>query len=110
MAQSWRAHTVLSTSSVDTIADGIAVRVPIPEALADLEGIVDDIVLVSDVALKQALHLIYQHLGLIAEPSGAAGVAALISLPALAQGLVCTPITGGNASPEQLRAWISQIQ
>jgi threonine dehydratase len=110
MAQSWRAHTALSTSSVHTIADGIAVRVPVPEALADLEGIVDDIVLVSDDAMKQALHLIYKHLGLIAEPSGAAGVAALISHSALAQGVACTPITGGNASTDQLQEWIAQIQ
>jgi threonine dehydratase len=108
MAQSWRTHTVCSTLSVDTIADGIAVRVPVPEALADLEGVVDDIVLVSDEAMKRAIHLIYQHLGLIAEPSGAAGVAALISHSTLARGLVCTPITGGNATQEQLRSWTAK--
>src|SRR5580700_12297360 len=79
MAQSWQTHTALSTPRVGTIADGIAVRVPVPEALADLEGVVDDIVLVSDDAMRLALRLIYQHLGLIAEPAGAAGIAALIS-------------------------------
>ena len=110
MAQSWQTHTALSTPSVDTIADGIAVRVPVPEALADLEGVVDDIVLVSDDAIKLALRLIYKHLGLIAEPSGAAGVAALISHPTLAKGVVCTPITGGNATRDQLLAWTAQIQ
>jgi threonine dehydratase len=110
MAQSWQAHTAISTPSVDTIADGIAVRVPVREALADLEGVVDDIVLVSDDAMKQALRLIYKHLGLIAEPAGAAGIAALISHSTLAQGVVCTPITGGNATRDQLLAWIAQIQ
>jgi threonine dehydratase len=110
MAQSWQAHTALSTPSVDTIADGIAVRVPVPEALADLEGVVDDIVLVSDDAIKLALRLIYKHLGLIAEPSGAAGVAALLSHSVLAQDVVCTPITGGNATRDQLLAWTAQIQ
>jgi threonine dehydratase len=110
MAQSWQTHTALSTPSVNTIADGIAVRVPVPEAIADLEGVVDDIVLVSDEAMKLALRLIYKHLGLIAEPSGAAGVAALISHSTLAQGVVCTPITGGNATRDQLLAWIAQIQ
>jgi threonine dehydratase len=107
MAQSWQTHTALSTPSVDTIADGIAVRVPVPEALADLEDVVDDIVLVSDNAMKLALRLIYKHLGLISEPSGAAGVAALISHSSLAQGVVCTPITGGNATRDQLLAWIA---
>ena len=110
MAKSWQAHTALSTPSVDTFADGIAVRVPVPEALADLEGVVDDIVLVSDEAMKLALRLIYQHLGVIAEPAGAAGVAALISHSTLARGVVCTPVTGGNATRDQLLAWIGQIQ
>ena len=64
MARSWQTHTAVSTPSVDTIADGIAVRVPVPEALADLEGVVDDIVLVSDDAIKLALRLIYQASGL----------------------------------------------
>jgi threonine dehydratase len=110
MARSWQTHTAISTPSVDTIADGIAVRVPVLEALADLEGVVDDIVLVSDDAMKLALRLIYQHLGSIAEPAGAAGIAALISHTTLAQGVVCTPITGGNATRDQLLAWIAQIR
>ena len=110
MAESWRTHSVRCTSSVDTIADGIAVRVPVPEALADLVGMVDDVVLVSDEAIKRAMRLIHQHLDLIAEPAAATGVAALLSHSALVQGLVCTPITGGNATLEQLRAWTTQIQ
>lgn len=108
MAHSWRTRTVFSTPVVDTIADGIAVRVPIPEALTDLNGVVDDIVLVSDDVIKSALHLIYKHLGLIAEPSGVVGVAALLSHPDLAKGTVCTPITGGNINLSQLRVWTEQ--
>jgi threonine dehydratase len=109
MSLSWRTHTVHNTTRVDTIADGIAVRVPVPEALADLQGVVDDIVLVSENAIKRALQLIYQHLDLIAEPSGAVGVAALLSHPILASGLVCTPITGGNVTRDQLQTWIAEI-
>jgi threonine dehydratase len=108
MALSWRAHTAQSTSSVDTIADGIAVRVPVPEALADLENAVDDIVLVSDDAMKQALRLVHRHLNVIAEPSGVAGVAALLRHSSLARGLVCTPITGGNVAKDQLRHWLAE--
>jgi threonine dehydratase len=108
MAQSWRTHTVCSTSGVDTIADGIAVRVPVPQALADLEGVVDDIVLVSDEAMKKAMHLVYQNLGLIAEPSGVAGLAALMSRSVFVRGLVCTPLTGGNVTQDQLLGWIAE--
>jgi threonine dehydratase len=110
MAESWRSHSVRSTPAVDTIADGIAVRVPVPEALTDLAGVVDDVVLVSDDAIKRAMRLVHQHLNLIAEPAAATGVAALLSHSALARGLVCTPITGGNTTPEQLRAWTARIQ
>ncbi|HET7209924.1 MAG TPA: pyridoxal-phosphate dependent enzyme [Terriglobales bacterium] len=109
MALSWRSHTVQSTASVNTIADGIAVRVPVPEALADLETVVDDVVLVTDHALKLALKLFHEHLGLIVEPSAVAGIAALLSDSSLARGVVCTPITGGNISPDQLRAWLAEL-
>jgi len=110
MERSWRTHTAQTTPYVDTIADGIAVRVPVPEALGDLRGLVDDIVLVSDNAMTRAMRLIHQHLGLIAEPSGAAGIAALLSHPHLARGFVATPITGGNASSDQFKAWVGKIQ
>jgi threonine dehydratase len=106
MALSWRAQSARSTPTADTIADGIAVRKPVPEALIDLQGCVDDIVLVSDEAMKSALGLVHQHLGLIVEPSGVAGVAALLSHPGLARGRVCTPITGANVTRDQLRHWV----
>ncbi len=110
MAESWRTQAEYSTMGVDTIADGIAVRVPVPEALADLEGVVDDVVLIPDDAMRRALHLVYRHLGLMVEPSGVAGVAALITHSELAAGKVCTPITGGNASPSQVQSWIDQVR
>ena len=109
MALSWRGHAPQSTNRVETIADGIAVRVPVPEALGDLENVVDDIVLVSDDAMKQALKLVHRHLSLTAEPAGVAGVAALLSHSSVARGLVCTPITGGNVTVEQLRQWLAEI-
>jgi threonine dehydratase len=98
MERSWRSGTVVTAASVQTIADGIAVRVPVAEALVDLKDNVDEIVLVNDDALKAAMSLVRRHLGLTVEPSGAAGVAALLSDPSLAQGVVWTPITGANYS------------
>ena len=110
MALSWRSHNPQSTTSVNTIADGIAVRVPVPEALADLENAIDDIVLVSDDAIKQALRLVHRNLNLIAEPAGVAGVAALLRDSSLARGLVCTLITGGNVAEDQLHQWLAETQ
>src|SRR5579864_8027157 len=110
MARSWRSHLMQSTDNVNTIADGIAVRVPVPEALEDLQSVVDDIVLVSDEAMKRALKLVHKYLGLICEPSSVAGVAALMTHSSLAKGLVCTPITGGNATWKQLQGWLAEIE
>jgi threonine dehydratase len=46
------------------------VRIPVPEALENLEGVVDDIVLVNDDAIKYELNLVYKNLKLVCEPAG----------------------------------------
>lgn len=109
MALSWHSREIKSTSNVSTIADGIAVRIPVPEALEDLQGVVDDVVLVSDEAIKRALRLVYENLKIVCEPAGVVGIAALMSYSSLARGLVCTPITGGNATLDQLLDWIREV-
>lgn len=110
MALSWRSHQLQTTPTVDTIADGIAVRVPITEALADIQDVVDDIVLVSDDAMKQALKFVHKHLKLVVEPSGVAGIAALLSHSSLAKGTVCSPLTGANVTEDQVKTWIAEIE
>src|SRR3712207_8493814 len=42
MAESWRAGHPVATAAADTIADGIAVRVPVPEALDDVRRVTED--------------------------------------------------------------------
>jgi threonine dehydratase len=108
MALSWRSHTVQSTDRVDTIADGIAVRVPVPEALVDMEHVVDDVVVVTDDAIRHALKLIHEHLRLTVEPASVSGVAAVLAHPSLRAGVICTVITGANVTPEQFQTWISE--
>jgi threonine dehydratase len=69
MALSWGSRQLQSTPKVNTIADGIAVPIPVPEALADLEGFVDDMVLVSDDSIRHALQIVGERLDLICEPA-----------------------------------------
>jgi peptide deformylase len=108
MADAFRAGRVIATSPAPprTIADGIAVRVAIPEAVADMAGVVDDMVLISDAALVSAMQLVHQHAGVVVEPAGAAGLAALLSAPDLAGRSVATVLCGGNLTPEQIRIWL----
>jgi threonine dehydratase len=104
MERSWRSGTVVSTATASTVADGIAVRVPVPEALAYLHGLVDDIVLVSEHSLLSAVRLLFEATGLLIEPAGAAGVAAVLEhRPTFGPGLIATPLCGGNLTREQRR-------
>lgn len=107
MAISLKHGALHPTDSVSTIADGIAVRIPVPEALADLAGVVDEVLLVDDQALITAMQLVFQHHGLIVEPAGVAGLAAAISLPSRFQrASVVTPLCGGNLTPDQIHEWL----
>jgi threonine dehydratase len=82
---------------IDTIADGIAVRVPIPYAVKCVRRVVHDVVLVDDHAIRAAMALVAEHLGLIVEPAGAAGLAALIAKPDRWRGQkVMVPLCGAN--------------
>ena len=97
MRDSLRAGRAIETPSVNTMADGIAVRVPVPEALDYLPPVIDDVVLVSEESLRQAMTMVEEETGLIAEAAGAAGVAALIEHSELCtSGLVATPLCGSN--------------
>lgn len=107
MVDSWRAGRVIEHENVETIADGIATRSPIPEALRDMHGLVDDALLVSDAAMIRGMKMLHMHAGLVAEPSAAVGVAAILENPksfaGLRAGLV---VCGGNLTEEQVSKWL----
>ncbi|HEX6103911.1 MAG TPA: pyridoxal-phosphate dependent enzyme [Alphaproteobacteria bacterium] len=106
MARSWRSGRVETTATADTIADGIAARVPVPQALAEMQGVVDDMLLVEDRQIIAAMRLLVSHTGLVVEPAGAAGLAALLADPARFRGQrVATPLCGGNVTEEQFQRW-----
>jgi len=109
MVESLRSGRMVSHDRIDTIADGIGVRVPVPEALDDLRGLVDDLILVSDDGILRAMRLLHRHAGVVAEPSGAAGLAAVVQEPARFAGqTVGTMICGGNLTPAQMRKWLAE--
>jgi threonine dehydratase len=108
MEHSWRARRALESGPTNTIADGIDVQSPYPEAVAELIGRVDDILLVEEQAMVSAMQLAHRGLGVVLEPSGAAGLAALAVYRERFKGqLAATILTGGNVTPEQTRRWLS---
>ncbi len=97
-----------STESAATIADGIAVRVPVPEALRDLAGVVDEVLLVEDDHLITAMQLSFRYHGLVVEPAGAAGVAAAVAFQQrFRDASIVTPLCGGNVTSDQIQRWLS---
>jgi len=108
MERSWRSGRVEELGSTNTIADGIAVRSPWPEAVDDLTGVTDDVLLVEDGALVSAIRRAHADLGVVLEPAGAAALAAVIAHPGQFRGqLVGVILSGGNATAEQLSAWLA---
>jgi threonine dehydratase len=101
MANSWREGRVIPTERAETIADGIAVVVPIARSVERMKNLVDEIVLVDDSQLLQVMRLAIATLGLILEPSGAAGLAA-IQAHAIPGDQLATVLTGSNIHPELL--------
>lgn len=77
MERSFRAGRPLADPGTGTIATAIAIEEPVPASFARVQALVDDVVLVDDDDLRAAMALIAESLGVLVEPAGAAGVAAL---------------------------------
>jgi threonine dehydratase len=106
MALSWRNGVVTSTETIDTIADGVAGRFPIPEVLDDLLELLDDVVLVDDDSIKAGMRTVVELGGLVVEPSAALGVAAILEDRERFRGRrVATVVCGSNISTEDFRRW-----
>jgi threonine dehydratase len=93
------------TPDATASADTIAIRAPIPESVQRMRQFVDDIVLAAAAALLEAMDLALATLGVLPEPAGAAGIAAIRG-----QGLpgerLATVITGGNIRPDLFLSFV----
>ena len=97
MTLSWRERRPIETRSAATIADGIAARVPVAEALELMLRHVDDMLLVSEEEIVDAQRELRRGLPFSLETAAAAGwAAARRHRPAEPIGLV---LTGGNVVP-----------
>src|SRR5262245_901794 len=92
---SWRAGSVVTTESADTIADGLATRHPVSANVADIRRLVDDMVLVGEDAMLRAIHRLLFEDHVVAEPSAAAALAAYLGMVEKPSGKTVLIITGG---------------
>lgn len=89
---------------INTIADGLAAPQAGALTQAVIEHYVDDIVIVSDDEIAQALKLILFRSKLLVEPAGAAATAALLTgkVAARVGGKTVALLSGGNIDPAKL--------
>ncbi len=107
MIESWQEKKLISHTTIQTIADGIGVRNPIEQALEDMKGWVDEGILVSEESIVEAMKLLHIHTGLVVEPSGAVGLAAILENRNKFQNkTLATILCGGNLTEEQIKNWL----
>lgn len=98
LRESYEAKTAIDSTSVRTIADGIAVRDTSPITLSHILESVDEFVSVDDEEIANAILFLLERQKLVVEGAGAVGVAALLhhKLEHLRDKKVGVVLSGGN--------------
>ena len=89
----------VTLDSCATIADGIAVKTPGELTLAHIAELVDDVVTVTDESIARAVLLLVERAKQVVEPSGAAGLAAVLDDSLHLAPPVVVLLCGGNVDP-----------
>ena len=106
VTEALRAGRPVRLERVATIADGLTAPIAGDHTLAHVRALVDEVVLVSEEELAEGVRAVLQYTKLLAEPAGAAGVAALlarrVSLPADLRAAAVV-VSGGNVDLARLQ-------
>ena len=103
-ALSFEAGRPVPTNSADTLADGVAVRIPNPDALEIILKGAERVVAVSEDQIEAAMRAYFADTHNLAEGAGAAPLAALIKeKDAMAGKKVGLVLSGGNVDTEVYR-------
>jgi threo-3-hydroxy-L-aspartate ammonia-lyase len=104
-ARSLRAGERVSVEVRPTIADGQQLPTPGERTWPVIRALVDDVVTVSDAEIVDAMRLLFERVKVVAEPSGATALAALLAgRIELRGGTVGVVISGGNVDAARFAA------
>jgi threonine dehydratase len=102
--RSWQQGRVVIPDECDTIADGLASLRPLQANVIAIRELVDEVRLVSEQEMLDAIRILLLDEHVVAEASGAAATAAFLQDPsAFADANVVLLVSGANISPEVLR-------
>lgn len=94
-----------ATERADTLAEGLATRQAFELPLGMARRYVDDVVLVSDEEMAEAMRILLETAHVVAEMAGAAPLAAALRLGGALEGRrVVMPVSGANATLAQIAA------
>ncbi len=110
MKSSLEAGQPVTLERVASVADGLLPVRPGELTFEHARAFVDDVVTVDDASIEQAVAWLAQNAKLVAEPSGAAAVAACLGRPADDSSAEVAVISGGNIAPEALVDIISRCR
>jgi threonine dehydratase len=97
--RSWQQGKVIATAPCATIADGLATLNPSETNVQEIRQLVDEVRLVSEKEMLDAIRLLLLDEHVVAEPAGAAATAAFLHDPsAHADQTVALLVTGANIS------------
>jgi threonine dehydratase len=106
-ALSFKAGTIVSTNSSNTRADGVATRIPDPDAFEIIRKGASRIVQVTDDEIGEAIRAYWTDTHNLAEGAGAAALAAALQEKAKLRGRrVGLVLSGGNIDFELFRKWV----
>jgi threonine dehydratase len=107
--RSWRAGKIVEVDSVNTIADGLAARKPLELTFGIIKRYVDTILLVSEEEIGEAVLALLHKAHILAEPSGAASLAALLfKYHPKPKEKVAVIVSGANISIDYLASLLKQ--
>jgi threonine dehydratase len=106
MRQSLAKGEPVRLAKTNTIADGLAAPFAGVHTLAHVQAFVDDMVIVEDAGILDAMRVLMRRARILPEPAGAASTAALLGglLMTLPGEHVVVVVSGGNADPDLLRS------
>jgi len=107
--RSWKAGKIVEMDSVKTVADGLASRKPLDLTFGIIKKYLDDILLVTDKEIGEAVLALLREAHILAEPSGAASLAALLfKYHSKPKEKVAVVVSGANISIDYLTALLKQ--
>jgi len=106
MRQSLARGEPVRLKKLDTIADGLAAPFAGVHTLAHVQAFVNDVVIVDDTGILDAMQVLMRRARILPEPAGAATTAALLGGMLMTEPgeHVVVVVSGGNADPERLRS------